>query len=68
MRNIIPDFTKSEIDFLLENCNFTKNERTLFEMRNDEHSLEECAGIMSVSVSTIYRLNSKLNKKIARVI
>lgn len=68
MRNIIPDFTKAEIDCLLEKCNFTKDERTLFLLRNDEHSLEECAELMNVSVSTIYRINSKLNKKIVKVI
>ena len=68
VRNIIPDFTKPEIDFLLENCNFTKDEKALFELRNDEHSLEECAELMNVSVSTIYRINSRMNKKIAKVI
>lgn len=26
----IPDFTKSDIDYLLENCNFTKQEEQLF--------------------------------------
>lgn len=39
----IPDFTKSDIDYLLENCNFTKQEEQLFLLRNDEHSLENCA-------------------------
>ena len=68
MRNIIPDFTQSEIDFLLAKCNFTKGEKTLFEFRNEEHSLLECAELMNLSPSTIYRINRKLNRKIAKVI
>lgn len=68
MRNIIPDFTKAEINYMLENCNFTKDERTLFMLRNDQHTLEKCAELMNVSVSTIYRLNRKLNRKLAKVI
>lgn len=68
MRNIIPDFTKAEINYMLENCNFTKDERTLFMLRNDQHSLEECAEMMNVSEPTIWRLSGKLNKKIAKVI
>lgn len=64
----IPDFTKKEIDCLLENCNFTKQEEQLFLLRNDEYSLEICAEMMNVSVSTVNRINKKMKKKIIRVI
>lgn len=64
----VPDFTSSEIEYLISNCNFTSQEKQLFMLRNDEHSLEECAELMNVSVSTIYRINKKMKKKIIRVI
>lgn len=64
----IPDFTKDNIDFLLEKCNFTKQEKTLFLLRNDEHTLERCAEIMNVSVSTVYRISKKMKRKIFKVL
>lgn len=64
----IPDFTKREIDYIIENANFTRQEKELFLLRNDEHSLENCAELMNVSVSTIYRISSKMKKKIIKVI
>lgn len=64
----IPDFTKKEINYLIEWCNFTKQERELFLLRNAEHPLEECAEIMGVSVSTVNRLNKRLKAKIIKVL
>lgn len=68
MRNIIPEFTKPEIDYIIENANFTEQEKTLFHMRNNEHPLEECAELMNMSVATVYRRNKKMINKIMRVI
>ncbi len=64
----IPDFTKPEIDFIKENANFTEQEAMLFDLRNEEHSLEECSEIMNVSVPTISRINKKMKNKIIRII
>lgn len=64
----IPDFTKQEIDYLIENCNFTKQEMQLFLLRNKEYSFENCAEFMNVSDSTVYRINRKMKDKIIRVI
>lgn len=64
----IPDFTKKEIEYLLDACNFTTQERQLFLLRNEEHSLERCAELMNVSTSTIDRLNRKMKNKILKVI
>lgn len=64
----IPDFTKPEIDYIKENANFTKSETQLFDLRNSEHSLEECAEIMNVSTSTIDRLNKKMKNKIIKLL
>lgn len=64
----VPDFTKPEIDYIKENANFTKQEEQLFDLRNGEHSLEECAEIMNVSVSTVKRINKKMKNKIIRIL
>lgn len=64
----IPDFTKPEIDYIKENANFTKQEEELFKLRNSEYSLEECAELMNVSISTIKRINKKMKNKIIKLL
>lgn len=64
----IPDFTKREINYIIEMANFTKQEKELFLLRNNEHSLEECAELMNVSVSTVKRINKKMKNKIIKII
>ena len=64
----IPDFVKSEIDFIKENANMTPREEQLFSLRNKEYSLEECAEYMSCSISTVNRVNKSMKKKILRVL
>lgn len=64
----IPDFTKPEIDYIKANANFTVQEAILFDLRNDEHCLEECAELMNVSVSTVKRINKKIKNKIIKVL
>lgn len=64
----IPDFVKSEIDYIKENANMTPREEQLFDLRNKENSLEECAEHMNCSVSTVYRINKSMKKKIMKVI
>lgn len=64
----IPDFVKSEIDYIKDNANMTDREEMLFYLRNKEISLEECAEHMNCSVSTIYRINKSMKRKIMKVI
>lgn len=63
----IYDFTKPEIEYFLENCNFTEEEETLFRYRSKNISLEACAEIMNVSISTAKRISKRVNNKIIRV-
>ena len=63
----ISGFTKKEIDFLIENCNFTPQEREFFELRNDHRTLEEAAEIMNISTRTSSRLSRKVSDKIRAV-
>jgi predicted DNA-binding protein (UPF0251 family) len=57
------EFVKPEIDHYLEECNFTKEEETLFLMRTKDVTFEKCAEIMNISVSTAYRINRKIQNK-----
>lgn len=64
----IPDFIQSEIDYIKANANMTPREEQLFNLRNREYSLEECAYQMNCSLSTINRINKDMKKKIMKVI
>lgn len=64
----IPDFTKPELDYIIEMANLTKREEELLWLRNNEHSLEECAELMDYSISTIKRLNKRLKDKIIKIL
>lgn len=57
-----------EIRYLLAECNFTKEEETLFLLRSKDVPLETCAENMNVSTKTIDRLHRKVKDKIGRII
>lgn len=63
----IYDFTEPELEYFRKTCNFTDEQRTLFEYRSKNIPLEQCAELMNVSVSTVKRLSRKVNSKIIRV-
>lgn len=64
----IPDFTKPELDYIIANANLTKDEENLMWLRNNEHSLEECAEMMDYSLSTVKRINKRLKNKIIKIL
>ena len=64
----IRDLTRSEADYLQMVCNFTKDENTLFELRLQDCSLEECAERMNMSVPTVKRISQRVNAKIKKEI
>lgn len=63
----IYDFTVPELDYFRENCNFTPEEKEVFEYRAKNISLEYIAEIMNISVSTAKRISRRVNKKIIKV-
>lgn len=67
-KNIIPEFTKLEIDYIIENANFTDQELQFFNLRNKEHSYEYCAEEMNVGTTTVKKIAKKTMNKIMRVI
>lgn len=68
MRNIIPEFTKIELDYIIENANFTERELQLFELRNKEYSYEICAEKMNLGMTTVKKTAKKTLAKIMKVI
>lgn len=64
----IRDFTQSEADYLQAVCNFTKDENTLFELRLQDCTLEECAERMNRSIDSVKQLSRRVNAKINREI
>lgn len=63
----ICEFTKPELVYLVNNCNFTKEQLELFNLRADDVPFEKCAEIMNISISTTYRINKKLMTKVVRI-
>ena len=59
----IYDFTILELNYFRTYCNFTDDERTLFEYRAKQYPLEYCAELMNVIISTIKRLSRKVNNR-----
>lgn len=64
----ICDFVNSELERIRSEANFTKDERFLFELRAEDIPLEQCAEIMNLSVSTVYRIHKKVKIKVEKLL
>lgn len=60
----IRDLTRTEADYFQAVCNFTKDENTLFELRLQDCTLEECAERMNRSIDSVKQLSRRVNAKI----
>ena len=65
---IVSDFTRPELNYLLDNCNFVGAEQMVFDLRSQGVSLEEIAEILNMSVEGIKKVSRKVNKKILKVL
>ncbi len=65
---VISDFTKPELDYLRENCNFVNLEIDLFEKRSRGATLETIADDLNISIDYARKLSQKVNKKIIKVL
>ena len=65
---LITDYTKPELDYFRETCNFVGFEKPLFELRSQGVSLEEIAEILNTSAPNIGRISQRVNKKIKKVL
>ena len=65
---IIADFTKPELDYFRENCNFVNDEIYVFELRSKGHTMEGIAEMLNISIDKAYKISRKVKKKILKVI
>lgn len=65
---IISDFTKPELDFFRETCNFVGSERTLFELRSQGVPLEAIAEELHLTADTARKTSQKVNRKITKIL
>ena len=64
---IVSDFTVPELELFRAQCNFTRNEMPIFEMRSQGIPLEEIAESLNMSVENVKRISRKVNSKIIRI-
>ena len=64
----ICDFTKPELDMLIDQCNFTVQELEYFNLKSKDISNVEISIKMNISESTVSKLAKKVKSKIFRVI
>lgn len=65
---VIADFTKPEIEYLKENCNFVNLELPVFEMRSSGKTLDCIAEELNISIDYARKISQKVNKKIIKVL
>lgn len=65
---IVSAFTKPELNFLRDNCNFVGNEIDVFELRSKGIPLEQIAETLNMSAEGIKKVSRKVNNKIIRVL
>lgn len=64
----ISNFTKPELDFLRENCNFDDIQLKVFNMRAKHIPQTEIAENLNMSIENVRKISRKINSKIIRVI
>lgn len=64
----IKDFTKPELDYFREMCNFVGVEREVFEMRSQGIPLEEIAEKVNMTLDGVKKVSKRVNNKIMRVL
>lgn len=62
------DFTRREMEYLIENCNFSEREEMVFRLRCKKYTLEKIAEKIHVCYKTAYRDNKKVKEKIMKVL
>lgn len=64
----IPNFSKHELDFFVDQCNFTAREKQFLYLSNSEETLESIAEKLDYSVSTVNRISKRVKNKIMKVL
>ena len=64
----IAKFTKPELEYFREHCNFVGDEYLVFELRSCDIELREIAEILSISIDKAKKISRRVTKKICKVI
>lgn len=66
--NIKTEFTEPECEYFRKECNFSEEERAVFDLRVRAHSLIEIASKLNMSESTVDRRIRSIKCKIHKVL
>ena len=64
----LTEFTRPEVEYLRQECNFTDEERAVFDMRTSARSIVVIGLTLHMSESTVYRKLNCIKRKILRVL
>ena len=64
---LIRDYTKSEIDRFVDNCNFTDNELRYFLLKSKDKSNVQISFEMNVSTQQVSKIANRVKAKMKRV-
>lgn len=65
---LLRDFTKPEIEYLLDRCNFTEEEERYFLLRTKDKSNIQISLEMNISETQVSRLARRVKNKIKRIL
>ena len=66
--NLKKEFTKTECDYFRRECNFTDEERAVFDLRVAARSVVEISMSLHLSEATVYRRLKNIKRKIVKVL
>lgn len=66
--NLKKEFTKPECDYFRRECNFTDEERAVFDLRVAARSVVEISMSLHLSEATVYRRLRNIKRKIVKVL
>lgn len=66
--NIRADFTTPEVEYFRNQCNFTRQQRAIFDLRVSDHSIIEICDRLHISEATAGREIQKIKHKIVKVL
>lgn len=62
------DFTRPECEYFRRECNFTDEERAVFDLRTSARSVIQISGTLHMSEATVYRRLRSIKRKILKVL
>lgn len=64
---LLRDYTRLELNHLIENCNFTESELQYFLLKSKDYSNVQISMTMNISEQQVSRLAKRVKQKINRI-